>query len=207
MPESVLATPQGYLRLDEARDLIPDALAAIDDDSEGQGKRRSRNEPRALLLRKAILAGDVNVVARRRDGGLEPLNMRAFESLVQPAKGNVITFDFLRPGSHVWRLIPERMRAWLPSAELFIETASLRRLLQKLQMPRRRSGRPFRSDALAKAEELVRVGTWNPLTDRIGRLHQLLNVRGVLDKPISLQTTSRLAQEHLGYLPRRRSVA
>jgi hypothetical protein len=204
MSSSIVATPAGYLTLNEARDLIPQALAAIEDSDQRPGKHRSKKASKAAVLRKAILDGDLTVVARGPDGALVPLNMSDLGSLVQPSDGTVFTFAYLRAGSRAWQLVPDRMRGWLRSAELFVEIASLTTCLQKRQTPRGRPGRPFRTDALSKAEEIVRGGKWSPLTDKIGRLHQLLNGRGVLEKPISLKTTSRLAQHHLGYLPRLR---
>ena len=119
MPSSILVPPAKYLTLNEARELVPPELTAatVGDDGRRPRKYRSRNAQKAFVLRKAILAGDVKVVARRPDDGFETLNMVKPGRSFNPADGTVFTFVFLRPGSRAWRLCPVKMRVWLPSAE------------------------------------------------------------------------------------------
>lgn len=194
--------PPGYLRLNEARDLIPPELVERMRPEDRPKAARSKNAAPALLLRRAILAGAVKVSVRRPDGGLEAIDLTEFASLPQPADGTVFTFLYLRSGTRWQRIVPKRMWAWLPEAELLIDETSFKRWLRKQQPARNPRGRPARVDAREKAEALVAEGTWNPASGTPGQLDYLLNAPGVLTKSVTLSTVSRIAQE-LGYRPRR----
>jgi hypothetical protein len=145
-------------------------------------------------------------VARRPDGRLEAVDLTDFGSVPQPNDGTVFTLVYLRPGPRWSRLVPPSMWEWLPTAELLVETASLKHLLRKQQVPRPKTGRPLRTDARAAAETLIARGRWSPVTGTVGELHQSLNAKGVLKLPISLTSAGRLARD-LGYQPHRRDAA